>query len=158
MVSLLPSMLIFVHYLYVILSLCSVSSEIVYLIISYWFSFRFPQDSGQLKSNKVLLDAPCSGLGVLSKVIVLNMFTHCHCFCKIIQCIPLFLFVNLLLFLGFWRERTCVGTRIWRIWNNWRNYRMSSWMQHPSKCQKFSLMYLCLCALFLVQWIYWVKW
>ncbi|KAH1092618.1 hypothetical protein GLYMA_14G013102v4 [Glycine max] len=42
MVSLLPSMLIFVHYL-------------------------FPQDSGQLKSNKVLLDAPCSGLGVLSK-------------------------------------------------------------------------------------------
>jgi hypothetical protein len=31
------------------------------------------QDGEPLKSNKVLLDAPCSGLGVLSKVIVLNI-------------------------------------------------------------------------------------
>jgi 16S rRNA (cytosine967-C5)-methyltransferase len=43
------------------------------LIFGTWkflFSITFLQDNNTMKCDKVLLDAPCSGLGVLSKVIV----------------------------------------------------------------------------------------
>ncbi|KHN23839.1 Ribosomal RNA small subunit methyltransferase B [Glycine soja] len=43
------------------------------IIIAIHADLRTLPDSGQLKSNKVLLDAPCSGLGVLSKVIVVDL-------------------------------------------------------------------------------------
>jgi len=59
------------------------------LLKSYWISI----------SSEVIINVFLIFFN--SKVIVLNMFTHCHCFPKIIQCIPLFLFVNLFLFLGF---------------------------------------------------------
>lgn len=51
------------------LSYVVLNSTIVYFLSVFCVS----KDGEPLKSNKVLLDAPCSGLGVLSKVVVLNI-------------------------------------------------------------------------------------
>ncbi|KAJ0046083.1 hypothetical protein Pint_03846 [Pistacia integerrima] len=59
---------------------------------------RIFADNESAKYDKVLLDAPCSGLGVLSKVCE-------HSFRKIGQ--------------------TCVGIRAWKIWKNLKICRMS---------------------------------
>lgn len=91
------------------------------------------QKESTAKYDKVLLDAPCSGLGVLSKVALLIKFTFFENFAITERCTD----PNLELQVGkfcdelkspflFPRGQTCVGIGNLKIWRSWCVCKMSS--------------------------------